>query len=43
LQSEAVTYLAFTGAANTVPALEDVTAAAKLAETAAAALISAGP
>ena len=43
LQSEAVTYVAFTGAANTVPALEDVAATAKLAEKAAAALIAASP
>ena len=41
LQTEAVTYIAFTGAANTVPALEDVAGAAKLAQQAAAALIAA--
>jgi hypothetical protein len=42
LQSEDVTYIAFAGASNTVPALEDVNAAAALAEKAASELIAAG-
>jgi hypothetical protein len=42
LQSEDVTYIAFKGAANTVPALEDVSAAATLGEKAASQLIAAG-
>jgi hypothetical protein len=42
LQSEDVTYIAFKGASNVVPALDDVSAAADLAEKAAADLIAAG-
>ena len=42
LQSEDVTYIAFKGAANVVPALEDVSAAAALGEKAASELIAAG-
>jgi hypothetical protein len=42
LQSEDVTYIAFKGAANVAPALDDVNAAAALAEKAAADLIAAG-
>jgi hypothetical protein len=42
LQSEDVTYIAFKGALNVVPALEDVKAAAALAEKAASELIAAG-
>lgn len=42
LQSEDVTYIAFKGASNVVPALEDVPGAAALAEKAASELIAAG-
>ena len=42
LQSEDVTYFAFTGAGNVVPALEDVTAAAALGKMAAATLVATG-
>jgi hypothetical protein len=42
LQSEDVTYIAFKGAANVIPALEDVNGAAALAEKAASDLIAAG-
>jgi hypothetical protein len=42
LQSEDVTYFAFTGTDNVVPALEDVTAAAALGKMAAATLVATG-
>ncbi|HEX3851498.1 MAG TPA: glycoside hydrolase family 75 protein, partial [Polyangiaceae bacterium] len=42
LQSEDVWYVAFKGAANVVPALDDVNAAAALAEKATSDLIVAG-
>jgi hypothetical protein len=42
LQSEDVTYIAFKGASNTVPALEEVSAAAALGEKAASELIASG-